>query len=117
MKVLVYGTLRPGHGAHRIFSNPRDLGIRLIPGTMYDLGHFPGVKLGGPRRFVANLIECDDNCLDRLDGYEGVPHLYTRQTINLEEEGLAYIYEINGPARWPIVEIGDWTTRREALVG
>jgi gamma-glutamylcyclotransferase (GGCT)/AIG2-like uncharacterized protein YtfP len=72
-------------------------------GEMFSLGGFPGVKLGTSccgcffRGELYKLPEGDRgiSIISTLDAYEGVPHLYTRQTIDFNGED-CYIYEYNG---------------------
>jgi len=119
--VLVYGTLRPGHGAYQAFDlahQSEHLQTVRVEGTMYDLGSFPGVKLdGNPDGFVCDLLKITNpDVLRRLDAYEGYrpdfPNnsLYLRQTVEVADIGAAYIYEYNDSvgAR-PRVSSGDWT--------
>lgn len=101
--LYVYGTLRTGKGPT----------VR-IPGVMYDLGWFPGVKLDrstnvGPT-FVAERIEVSDDRLKRFDKYEGYRpddpegSLYVRVPV-LD----GWIYEYNRPVAGNLViEDGDW---------
>jgi gamma-glutamylcyclotransferase (GGCT)/AIG2-like uncharacterized protein YtfP len=78
---------------------------------MYDIGAFPGVKLGGASEFVAEVIEVDDDGLRRLDSYEGYREddpdnsLYLRVQL---PDG-CWIYEFNEPLyNKPVVPSGDW---------
>lgn len=107
--LFVYGTLRPN-------TTPPV----QIPGFMYDLGHFPGVKLKTSDCgcvFNAEKLEINAATLNRFDHYEGYnPHdpegsLYIRKTF---EDG--YIYEYNhNIGNYPRVRSGDWPSYRLAM--
>lgn len=108
-RVLVYGTLRPGNTP-----------TRLIPGVMYDIGSFPGVRLGEIGRFAVEEIEVDDAGLARLDRYEGYREsdpdysLYLRRQLPCG----SFIYEYNESlTKCPVVECGDWLEYRGETFG
>lgn len=111
--VLVYGTLRPGT-ARKV----------TVPAKMFDLGAFPGVKLG-EGRVVCELVEVDDDTLQDLDRYEGyyeeAPEhsLYVRRRFVDDEQGVdAWIYEYNeGPCDRSLVPSGDWLEYTGASCG
>jgi len=100
-KVFVYGTLRPG-----------DSPVVPVPGVIYDLGWFPGLKLDLDSASFINceVIEVSDAGLARLDQYEGYDpkwpedSLYIRQKF---EDGFIYVYN-NDVSDRPVVESGDW---------
>lgn len=102
-KIFVYGTLRPGK------TEPV-----LIPGEMFDLGWFPGVKLSkeeedGPH-FLAEEVFVDDETLYDLDRYEGYDVHNTSSSLYVRkpyQDG--FIYEYNGDmsGRLPVPS-GDW---------
>lgn len=122
-KVFVYGTLRKGFGAHNLFMEGTEF-VRedRISGTMYALGGFPGVKLGGADHFVTEGPKVvgevyqinDDETPKRLDSYEGYPNLYDRKQVETESGELAWVYEIN-PPQLPdrIIPSGDWSKQYE----
>lgn len=102
-QVLVYGTLRP-------FTNTN---IVRIPGHLYDLGSFPGLKLDNSSKTMVTceVIEVNDNELERLDLYEGYRptdpdnSLYIRRQLDWG----AYVYEYNGyVSEDTLVDSGDW---------
>ncbi len=104
--LFVYGTLRPGRSAQY-----------LVPGELYELGWFPGIKLLAPDagKFVLaeRLIVTDDQ-LKYYDDYEGyrpddeegslfrrIPYLDGYLYIyNGDFEGKKLINEGNEPADW-----------------
>ena len=110
-QVLVYGTLRP-------FTNTN---IVRIPGHLYDLGSFPGLKLDNSSETMVTceVIEVTDRELERLDLYEGYRpsdpdnSLYIRRQLDWG----AYIYEYNSEACQTLtkcgslVPSGDWSDR------
>ena len=106
-QVLVYGTLRP-------FTNEN---IVRVPGQLYDLGSFPGIKLdnSSSTMVTCEVIEVTDEELERLDLYEGYRptdpdnSLYIRRKL----EWGPFIYEYNNPwdnlSEKPIIASGDWS--------
>lgn len=102
-QVLVYGTLRP-------FTNTN---IVRIPGHLYDLGSFPGLKLDNSSETMVTceVIEVNDNELERLDLYEGYRptdpdnSLYIRRQLDWGP----FIYEYNREhLTYDKVVSGDW---------
>lgn len=100
-KVYVYGTLRPGS----------DETVE-VPGTLYNLGWFPGIDLtdtsGGP--VTCEVLEVDDERLASLDRYEGYYEddlegsLYLRVPYN---GGWIYTYNRSFDS-FKVIEGGDW---------
>lgn len=102
-QVLVYGTLRP-------FTNTN---IVRIPGHLYDLGSFPGLRLDNSSgtMVTCEVIEVTDEELERLDMYEGYDvsdpdgSLYIRRKLDWGP----FIYEYNGSvSQYDVVLSGDW---------
>lgn len=101
--ILVYGTLRPGNTQ-----------TRLIPGVMYNIGAFPGVKLDNLRdtdTVVVEEVEVDDAGLRRLDGYEGCNpddpknSLYNR--VRMDCGSWLYVFNASTLGK-EVVPDGDW---------
>lgn len=102
--IYTYGTLRPGN-TEKV----------LIPGELYDLGWFPGVKLGGRSLVACERVVVDD--IEAVDRYEGYNPAYPDESLYIRRPYLdGFIYEFNGPVN-PIklIQSGDWLAyRREA---
>lgn len=101
-KVAVYGTLKKGHGNHRLLLNAEFLGTQQVEGfIMYDLGAFPGIKPADGGTVHVEVYEVDDNQMARLDRLEGYnptypeTGLYNRQQV-ATQYGDAWIYTYNG---------------------
>ena len=96
MKLYTYGTLRPGVND-----------TVEIPGQLYDLGWFPGAKLGGEGVIICEAKEVDEKATDRYEGYnpdnpEG--SLYIRRPM-LD----GFIYEYNHSIdQCERIQSGDW---------
>lgn len=94
--LYVYGTLRRGGPTVK------------IPGQLFNLGWFPGLKTYGPGEVVAERIEVDDlTAIDRYEGYceeDRDGSLYVRKPY-LD----GYLYEYNRDVN-PVykIESGDW---------
>jgi gamma-glutamylcyclotransferase (GGCT)/AIG2-like uncharacterized protein YtfP len=104
--LYVYGTLRPGN------SQP----IK-VPGSMYDLGWFPGVKLGGTTEFLAEKIEVED--ISAVDGYEGYNPDEPEMSLYIRRPFLdGFIYEFNREvSEDKRVVSGDWLEYKQQKAG
>lgn len=69
---FVYGTLRRGDDNHitRLSPAPQFIGEASIAGTMYHLGAYPGVTLGGLGRVVGEVYAVSDALEKKLDAIE-----------------------------------------------
>jgi gamma-glutamylcyclotransferase (GGCT)/AIG2-like uncharacterized protein YtfP len=112
--ICVYGTLRRGHGNHRILENSEFLGeFRTENGyTMISLGGFPGLLLDGKDSIVCEVFKVDNkSTAQRLDMLEGYPNFYNRTQIDTPW-GKAWVYYLEHNeyklSRYPIIEEGDW---------
>lgn len=105
--LYVYGTLRPGK--HETVK---------IPGQLFDLGWFPGIKLEGPGEVVCEAIQVEDwGPIDRYEGYyPDCPQdsLYIRRPLMVPHGIHGFIYEYNRPVDLTTrIESGDWITYKE----
>ncbi len=111
--VYVYGTLRPG-----------DTDPILIPGDLYELGWFPGIKLNphGLNQVVCEKIEVADlGPVDRYEGFDPTCHahsLYIRREITPQGHPTGWIYEYNKEVN-PVTKVqsGDWLDWRKEARG
>lgn len=97
-KIFVYGTLRPtGCNGRLLEGRANHLGNNRIEGaTLYNLGWFPGVKLGGGSQVEGDLFEITcDTLPDSLDRYEGYPQLYDRQIVQTVDGQETWVYTYN----------------------
>lgn len=122
--VFVYGTLRRGehNDITKLRPRPRFVGVARIAGTMYDLGAYPGVRLGGPSTVFGEVYEISPELEAVLDEIEAVypqeRDEYVKRVIavSAHERVLECIlYEIN--LRFvrdkPVLPDGDWVRRKE----
>ena len=83
--LFVYGTLKTGGRAHRLLAGAEFLGPTwtLPLYRMYSLGPFPGMvhDRANGMAIHGELWAVDDALLARLDRYEGVPGLFTREAV------------------------------------
>lgn len=72
--VFVYGTLRRGEqrDINRLHPPPRWLGVASIPGEIYDLGTYPGLKSGGEQLVVGEVYAIEPRLEQLLDEIEEV---------------------------------------------
>ncbi len=110
MKVAVYGTLRRGHGNHRLLENAKFEGRRVVSGfNMFMLGSvIPGIKPGDGEVTVETYSEYDLGPLDQLEGH---PNFYKREVVDIDDEP-HYIYVYQGNVQGQnLVESGDYNHR------
>lgn len=71
MYLFVYGTLKRGHGNHRVLGNSVYIRDALMHNhVMYSLGGFPGI-VKGEGTVSGELFKVPDEQWDNLDGLEG----------------------------------------------
>ena len=121
--VFVYGTLRRGEAndINRLQPAPRYLGEARVRGSLYDLGPYPGVILGGAgwvQGEVYAITPALERQLDLIEEVAPVPSgEYARRQVALELLGQVLhclVYEIS-PQRVrgrPLIASGDWLRRR-----
>ena len=93
--VFCYGTLKQGHGNHRLLTNAKFLGVAKTPAkyTMYNTGGFPAVIPQGDTEISGELYEVTPEEFRRLDMLEGYPSMYGREQIQLQDsEETPWIY-------------------------
>lgn len=120
-KVLVYGSLKRGFNNHNEFlGGSALLGKTLVPGRMYNLGAFPGIRLDQSGSIACEVYEVNDlivKHLDRLEGFHkqgSEDNFYDRVPVRflLDEEPMTgEIYEVNKRFLHgkPVIESGEWT--------
>ncbi len=122
--IAFYGTLmQEQHASIRKHLQGRLLahGKCLIPGNIYDIGRYPGLKLGGVRQSVhGELYRIDDpDSLSLLDEYEAHDNYdtslpgFTRRLIELDfPKQLAWVYEYDGDVLpEQLIMTADWYHR------
>ena len=121
--IFVYGTLRSeARHPQSLFNDKTKLvGPAKVPGKVYDIGPYPGAKLGGDHNhMVGELYEIiSDELIPDLDRYEGyyegddVNSLFIRRVI--EVDGVpAYFYEYNREPKSSFIRSGDWIAHKRA---
>ena len=120
---FVYGTLRRGddNDITRLQPAPRLIGAAHIAGTMYHLGSYPGVTLGGQGQVVGEVYGvCPalEKVLDAIEAeYPAQPDEYAKRASCVQVAGQwhdCFVYEIN-PAYVqgkPLIASGDWVLNR-----
>jgi gamma-glutamylcyclotransferase (GGCT)/AIG2-like uncharacterized protein YtfP len=97
MKLAVYGTLRRGGDTIR------------IPGFEMYSNHVYPACIRGNGEITVEVHEVTANDLVHLDRYEGVPHLYTRETVEINGiPTFIYLWAREISPRMPRVVSGDW---------
>jgi len=120
--VFVYGTLRAGQerDINRLHPVPVFMGFGKINGTLFDLGSYPGARLGGDRWVQGEIYQVTPELERQLDEIEEVwPQQtgeYVRRFVAVQCAGAALpclVYEVaEAHAKGKvIVASGDWTMR------
>lgn len=120
---FVYGTLRSGddNDITRLTPAPQFIGSASVAGTMYHLGGYPGVALGGASLIVGEVYAVSAELEKKLDEieseYPAQPDEYAKRAIRVEVGGQwldCFVYEINPAytAGKPIIASGDWVKDR-----
>lgn len=101
MLIFTYGTLKKGFRNHILLAASKyvqDAVTRPLY-RLYDCGMYPCLvkdTTGNGRSIHGEIYEIDDVTLQRLDQLEGVPWLYQRDKIELEnfnQPVIAYYYQ------------------------
>jgi gamma-glutamylcyclotransferase (GGCT)/AIG2-like uncharacterized protein YtfP len=124
--IAVYGSLMTGMGGREelgIDDQLRYISPCEIGGCLFDLGDYPGLRLGSGI-VQAELYEIgDDPVLRRLDAYEHCDpddpkgSLYIRKLVRLARPDCdAWLYEYNrGVSGKPSIPSGDWKSYTREL--
>lgn len=124
--VFVYGTLRRQgrNDIARLRPTPEFVGRGRIAGTLYDLGAYPGVVLGGAGRVMGEIYRIEPEVEAALDRLEEVAEddsgEYIRRQVRLALDAQwvdCLVYEIR-PTRIAgsrVIESGDWIAHAAAV--
>jgi len=112
MLVFVYGTLKKGHGNHRLLTNAKFIKTaETMPKyTMFDTGGFPAVIPVGNTSIKGEIYEVTQDEARSLDSLEGYPSMYDREETPLLGEEMTpwmYLWQYS-TNRMPIKENGVW---------
>lgn len=120
--VFVYGTLMAGCGRAMTGDNRVELvGDDSMPGSMFNVGAFPGIKLDGQNQVLGELYEILDDSvigmLDMIEGYRGpereLGSLYLRRVVQTNNGVETFVYEFNYDVKeLQAIPNGDWKTFR-----
>ena len=120
--VFVYGTLRRGEqrDINLLLPTPLFLGYGQTPGVLYDLGSYPGVRLGGSQFVRGEVYQIGLELERQLDEIEEVwPQQtgeYVKREVVVQCAGQALaclVYEValvHTQGRG-VIESGDWVKR------
>ena len=115
--VFVYGTLRRGgvRAMPEVFPGAKFVGRASVRGSLYDLGDYPGLLLGGSGSTVAGEVyEVDDAILNRMDDIEAADD-YRRRRVEVSLDTGASACWVYAPerdaefySRHAPIPSGDW---------
>jgi gamma-glutamylaminecyclotransferase len=112
---FVYGTLQAGeHNHHQLGASRFIRAARTCARfELVDLGPYPALIEGGATAVTGELYEVSAESFAALDAFEGVPELFRRVMIELEDGTRAYAYLFAGGAleSAPRIKGGCWRTR------
>jgi gamma-glutamylcyclotransferase (GGCT)/AIG2-like uncharacterized protein YtfP len=115
LKLFAYGTLRRGHanaGRFGLDDCPAKVGVTLNGFDLFNLGWFPGIR-PGTGTVTGDLYDIPNDMVPALDAYEGAPHLYTREIVNVAGVD-AYTYVYHQPIdQSRLIPTGDWWDLKE----
>ena len=115
--IAVYGTLSRGEPNHRMMR-----GARLVRSartearfTLVDLGAFPALREGGVTAVAVEVYEVTRDHLLALDHFEGVPRLYERLAVQLDDGAAveAYVQRGRSHGTRDVIASGDWRAHRK----
>lgn len=120
--VFVYGTLRRGevNDINTLTPAPTFIGPARLAGTLYPMGWYPGLVLGGEQQVVGEVYAVLPALEDRLDEIEGLlpepSGEYAKREVTVESERgplQCFVYEIAAPlvAHLEPLPDGDWLQR------
>jgi len=115
-RVFVYGSLKRGLYNHRLLTEGATFAgeDRIEGATMFDLGAFPAVHLGGAGAVHGEVYRVTPETLARLDRLEGCPTMYQRVRVRLAASGAAswvYVMTPEKLAGRPGVPSGRWVQK------
>lgn len=113
-KLFIYGTLKKGYQAHHFLEEHNAVFLEEAATHpryhLFKLGWYPGMVIDEELHGVVHgeLYEVTEDCLEHLDTYEGAPHLFRREEIELEDgsKAISYLYMKETGAHW--IESGVW---------
>lgn len=112
--LFVYGSLKRGLVHHEQMQGGRFVGTARLNGhhlVLYEEGYPALVRSDEPTSWVGGeIFEVSSDHLARLDEFEGVPTLYQRIVVTLDEGTRAFSYVVSNAigARFPKIE-SVWT--------
>ena len=120
--VFVYGTLRKGQerDINRLEPAPDFIGNGQINGTLYDLGSYPGVRLGGLKWVQGEVYQITPELERQLDEIEEVWPQQTGEYVKCEvavqfarKMLTCLVYEVNQVRAHgqEVIAFGDWVKR------
>lgn len=112
--VAVYGTLKSGHGNHRLLEH-KDVIYLGTDNTkekfdMYSFGGFPAIVEGGDKNIFIEVYSAPNkevlDSLDRLEGFrgDGKENFYDKKEIETKF-GKAFIYYIKDISKFNVKKI------------
>ena len=130
--VFVYGTLCRGEqrDINKLKPDPRFVGEAFVPGTLYDLGTYPGIVLGGQGTVRGEVYRISVELESLLDEIEEVwPQQtgeYAKREVQVQLKDVGnhdrgtrsmscLVYEIAASRREgrPLIDGGDWVQYRK----
>jgi gamma-glutamylaminecyclotransferase len=109
---FLYGTLQSGEPNHHVLVDARFVKLaRTLPMfELVDLGEYPALLEGGHVCVEGEVWEISRETISLLDQFEGVPNLYRRSIIALEDgtRAEAYVWASGRLEDRPRIAGGSW---------
>jgi len=120
--VFVYGTLRRGevNDINALQPAPTYVGGAMLNGTLYPMGWYPGLVMGGESLVVGEVYSVSPELEERLDEIEGLlpepSGEYAKREVEVDVDASrvqCFVYEIATAlvAHLEPLESGDWRDR------
>jgi len=121
--IFVYGSLKSGYGNNIVLGDSDFIDFYATNSkyTMYDLGAFPAVAVGGKSVISGEIYSVNDEILEAVDMLEGVDHnFYERHIISTQEFGDVIMYVITAEymetqETLDVIKDGSWDNPFEEL--
>ena len=124
--VFVYGTLREGgdNDISRLHPAPQFVGRAQVKGTLYHLGRYPGLTLGGATAVVGEVYAITPELEQVLDEIEELYPLqtneYFKEILPVDVAGrtvpcIVYVINPDRTVGKPVLTGGDWVVERDTF--
>ena len=119
--LFCYGTLKRGFRAHHLLESQNAIFVKKAKTAskyqLYRINWFPGMIIDDTQEsgVQGEVFSVTDECMERLDQYEGAPDLFRRHNVELDDGTYAVTYLFNKDfSDKQKIEEGEWTDGKES---